>query len=223
MKKVLFVIAMEKEAKDIAKKLELNEIKNDKHNNYNSKIYRKDNISLLITGIGKQQTAINLTQYLENNKENIPDTIINVGYVGSTNTKIGAWVSVDKIYNYEWNIPGEQRYSIEGFKDFNDNKNLNNFQENKSIIKILDNNKVKILPCYSAESFVTSTDIKDDVIFDMELHSIYLVCQMYNIKELISLKKVSDNLNLEDYYNNIDMKKVMELESCLELLDNFVK
>ena len=211
MKKVLFVIAMEKEAKDIAKKLELNEIKNDKHNNYNSKIYRKDNISLLITGIGKQQTAINLTQYLENNKENFPDTIINVGYVGSTNTKIGAWVSVDKIYNYEWNIPGEQRYSIDGFKDKN------------GIIKVIKNKQVKVLPCYSAESFVTSTDIKDDVIFDMELHSIYLVCQMYNIKELISLKKVSDNLSLEDYYNNIDMKKVMELESCLELLDNFVK
>ena len=202
MKKVLFVIAMEKEAKDIAKKLELNEIKNDKHNNYNSKIYRKDNISLLITGIGKQQTAINLTQYLENNKENIPDTIINIGYVGSTNTKIGAWVSVDKIYNYEWNIPGEQRYSIDGFKD------------NNGIIKVIKNKQVKVLPCYSAESFVTSTDIKYDVIFDMELHSIYLVCQMYNIKELISLKKVSDNLSLEDYYNNIDMKKVMELESC---------
>lgn len=211
MKKVLFVIAMEKEAKDIAKKLELNEIKNDKHNNYNSKIYRKDNISLLIAGIGKQQTAINLTQYLENNKENIPDTIINIGYVGSTNTKIGAWVSVDKIYNYEWNIPGEQRYSIDGFKD------------NNGIIKVIKNKQVKVLPCYSAESFVTSTDIKDDVIFDMESHSIYLVCQMYNIKELISLKKVSDNLSLEDYYNNIDMKKVMELESCLELLDNFVK
>lgn len=211
MKKVLFVIAMEKEAKDIAKKLELNEIKNDKHNNYNSKIYSKDNISLLITGIGKQQTAINLTQYLENNKENIPDTIINIGYVGSTNTKIGAWVSVDKIYNYEWNIPGEQRYSIDGFKD------------NNGIIKVIKNKQIKVLPCYSAESFVTSTDIKDDVIFDMELHSIYLVCQMYNIKELISLKKVSDNLSLEDYYNNIDMKKVMELESCLELLDNFVK
>ena len=211
MKKVLFVIAMEKEAKDVARKLELNEIKNDKNNNYKSKLFRKENISLLITGIGKQQTAINLTQYLENNKENFPDTIINVGYVGSTNTKIGAWVSVDKIYNYEWNIPGEQRYSIDGFKDKN------------GIIKVIKNKQVKVLPCYSAESFVTSTDIKDDVIFDMELHSIYLVCQMYNIKELISLKKVSDNLSLEDYYNNIDMKKVMELESCLELLDNFVK
>ena len=47
--------------------------------------------------------------------------------------------------------------------------------------------------------------------------------QWPRLKELISLKKVSDNLSLEDYYNNIDMKKVMELESCLELLDNFVK
>lgn len=204
MKKILFVIAMEKEAKDIAKKLELRKIKN------NTKIYRKDNISLLITGIGKQQTAINLTQYLENNKDNIPDIIINVGYVGSTNSKIGTWVSVDKIYNYEWDIPGEQKYSIDRFKDF-------------SIIKVLHKDSVKILPCYSAESFVTSTNIKDDVIFDMELHSIYVICQIYNIKELISLKKVSDNLSLDDYYSNIDTKKVMELESCVEILLQYIE
>ncbi len=216
MKKILFVIAMEKEATDIAKKLKLEEVKNS------LKIYRKNNISLLITGIGKQQTAINLTQYLENNKENFPDEIINVGYVGSTNTKIGTWVNVNKIYNYEWNIPGEQRYSIEGFKDFEDSKTDGNLQESKSIIKVLENckndSKVKILPCYSAECFVTSTDLKKDCVFDMELHSIYLVCQMYNIKELISLKKVSDNLSLKDYYSNINMKEVMELESCLDIL-----
>lgn len=208
MMRVLFVIAMEKEAKDIAKKLELSEIKNNNSNN--TKIFRKDNISLLITGIGKQQTAINLTQYLENNKDNIPDIIINVGYVGSTNSKIGTWVSVDKIYNYEWDIPGEQKYSIDGFKDF-------------SIIKVLHKDSVKILPCYSAESFVTSTNIKDDVIFDMELHSIYVICQIYNIKELISLKKVSDNLSLDDYYSNIDTKKVMELVSCVEILLQYIE
>ena len=32
------------------------------------------------------------------------------------------------------------------------------------------------------------------------------------------LKKVSDNLSLDDYYKNIDMKEVMELTSGLELL-----
>ena len=40
---------------------------------------------------------------------------------------------------------------------------------------------------------------------------------MYKI-DLISLKKVSDNLSLDDYYKNIDMKEVMELTSGLELL-----
>lgn len=216
MKKFLFVIAMEKEAENIAKKLELDKI--NINGKINLKIYRRNNISLLITGIGKQQTAINLTQYLDNNKENKPDVIINIGYVGSTNTKIGTWVNVNKIYNYEWNIPGEQKYSIDGFKDFDENSE----KSNSSIIKTLDNNNVKVLPCYSAECFVTNTDIKEDVIFDMELHSIYLICQMYNINELISLKKVSDNLSLKDYYSNIDMKDVMELESSLNILKSIL-
>lgn len=216
MKKILFVIAMEKEAKEIAKKLNLTEIKNDivrekfetieikeNYNNY-PKIFTKNNISLLITGIGKQQTAINLTKYLENNKNNLPDVIINMGYAGSTNTQIGTWVNVNKSYNYEWNIPGEQRYEIEGFEQ----EKLKNIDA-----------PIKHLPCYSAESFVTSTDIKEDVVFDMELHSIYLICCMYGI-DLISLKKVSDNLNLDDYYKNIDMKDVMELTSGLNFLEN---
>ena len=99
MKKFLFVIAMEKEAEKKKKKLELDKI--NINGKINLKIYRRNNISLLITGIGKQQTAINLTQYLDNNKENKPDVIINIGYVGSTNTKIGTWVNVNKIYNYE--------------------------------------------------------------------------------------------------------------------------
>ena len=168
MKQILFVIAMKKEATDIAEKLKLEKI--------NENVYRKENISLIITGIGKQQTAINLTRYLEN-CDIKPDLIINMGYVGSTNSKIGEWVNVSKSYNYEWNIPGEQQYTVE---EFNDDR-----------IKTLEN--IKKLPCYSAESFVTHID-------------------------LISLKKVSDNLSLDDYYKNIDMKEVMELTSGLELL-----
>ena len=85
MKQILFVIAMKKEATDIAEKLELEKV--------NENVYRKENISLIITGIGKQQTAINLTRYLEN-CEIKPDLIINMGYVGSTNSKIGEWVKL---------------------------------------------------------------------------------------------------------------------------------
>lgn len=208
MKQILFVIAMEKEAIDITKELGLEKIKDG--------IYRKENISLLVTGIGKQQTAIRLTQYLERAK-NKPDIIINMGYAGSTNSKIGEWVNVSKSYNYEWNIPGEQQYVIEGFEK-NMIKLLSQLDSSiRGETKILHKDNIKELPCYSAESFVTSTNIKDDVLFDMELHSIYLICCIYGI-ELVALKKVSDNLNLEDYYKNIDMKNVMELTSGINLL-----
>lgn len=199
MKKILFVIAMQKEATQIAEKLKLNKVTENQ--------YSRDNITLIITGVGKQQTAIKLVSYLENNKENKPDLIINMGYVGSTNSKIGQWVNVNKSYNYEWNIPGEERYTIIGY--------------NKEKISTLDNANIKELPCYSAECFVTSTDIKEDVVFDMELHSIYMICCKYDI-ELISLKKVSDNLSLENYYENIKMEDVMELTSGLNYLKEII-
>ena len=199
MKKILFVIAMQKEATKIAEELKLTKITENQ--------YSRDNIALIITGVGKQQTAIGLVSYLENNKENKPDIIINMGYVGSTNSKIGQWVNVNKSYNYEWNIPGEERYTIIGY--------------DREKISTLDNANIKILPCYSAESFVTSTDIKEDVVFDMELHSIYMICCKYDI-ELISLKKVSDNLSLENYYENIKMEDVMELTSGLSYLKEII-
>ena len=199
MKKILFVIAMQKEATKIAEELKLNKITENQ--------YSRDNITLIITGVGKQQTAMGLVGYLENNKENKPDIIINMGYVGSTNSKIGQWVNVNKSYNYEWNIPGEERYTIIGY--------------DREKISTLDNANIKILPCYSAECFVTSTDIKEDVVFDMELHSIYMICCKYDI-ELISLKKVSDNLSLENYYENIKMEEVMELTSGLSYLKEII-
>lgn len=199
MKKILFVIAMQKEATKIAEELTLKQITENQ--------YSKENITLIITGVGKQQTAMGLVSYLENNKENKPDIIINMGYVGSTNSKIGQWVNVNKSYNYEWNIPGEEKYTIIGY--------------DKEKISTLDNANIKILPCYSAESFVTSTDIKEDVVFDMELHSIYMICCKYDI-ELISLKKVSDNLSLENYYENIKMEEVMELTSGLSYLKEII-
>lgn len=199
MKKILFVIAMQKEATKIAEELKLNKITENQ--------YSRDNITLIITGAGKQQTAIGLVSYLENNKENKPDIIINMGYVGSTNSKIGQWVNVNKSYNYEWNIPGEERYTIIGY--------------DREKISTLDNANIKVLPCYSAECFVTSTDIKEDVVFDMELHSIYMICCKYDI-ELISLKKVSDNLSLENYYENIKMEEVMELTSGISYLKEII-
>ena len=88
MKNILIVCAMEKEAKSIANKLNL--IKTDEN------IYKNENINLLISGIGKQRTAISVAEFLCVNKK--PDLIIN------------KWVNITRCYNYEWEIPGEEKY-----------------------------------------------------------------------------------------------------------------
>ena len=195
MKEILIICAMEKESKTIAEKLNMKKI--------NESIFRRENISLLISGVGKQKTAINLTKYLcENNK---PDLIVNIGYAGSTDIKIGKWVNITKSYNYEWNIPGEEKYS---FLDLGNQE-----------LKLVKNDKIQKVECYSAESFVTKTDLTGHIAFDMELHSIVIIGDMFKIP-VISLKKVSDNLSLNDYYDNTENNEnVFELSSCLEFLD----
>ena len=123
MKNILYVIAMEKEAKGIVKKLELEKVEGAK-----LKIYEKGSTRLLITGIGKQRVAMNLAIYMENYEK--PDIIINLGYAGSTNSEIGTWVNVSEIYNYEWEIPGEEKYTMDGIdnkelmKEWNQEKNI---------------------------------------------------------------------------------------------------
>lgn len=197
MEKILYVIAMQKEAKELKEKLELKKVENTSLD-----LYQKGNTRLLITGIGKQRVSMSLATYMEVYKNDKPTIIINIGYAGSTNSTIGEWVNAIESYNYEWEIPGEERYTIKGY-------------DNKSLMIKLSNEKIKKLPCYTDEKFVTLTDIKEDVLFDMELHSIYLICCIHGIK-LLALKKVSDNLNLDNYYTNIDTKDLMELTSGLK-------
>ena len=196
MKKVLFICAMEKEGKQIANKLKMNEI--------NNKLFENEDksIRLLITGIGKQLTAINLTEYLSNNDK--PELIINVGYAGSTDIQIGKWVNISKVYNYEWDIPGEEKFTM--------------LAGGSQKLEIIENSNLENVECYSAESFVTQTDIKEHVAFDMELHSITLIGDLYDIP-VLALKKISDNLSLDYYYNNLSQKEIFELTSCLDILE----
>lgn len=211
VKNVLIICAMKKEAIRIAEKLKLEEIeenlfKSTKCKHMEEELYNKNNkdsnITLLITGIGKQLTAINLTQYLCRNEK--PDLIINIGYAGSTDIQVGKWVNISRVYNYEWEIPGEEKYVM--------------LAGGSQKLELLDNSEIEKVECYSSESFVTETDIEEHVAFDMELHSISLLCEMYEIP-LISLKKISDNLSLDKYYENLEEKEVFELESCLDYLD----
>lgn len=207
MKNVLIVCAMRKEAIRIAERLNLEEIEEDLFESKNCKFIQEkqgeqsdkcSNIRLLITGIGKQLTAINLTKYLC--KYEKPDLIINIGYAGSTDIRVGKWVNISRVYNYEWEIPGEEKYVM--------------LAGGSQKLELLDNSEIEKVECYSSESFVTETDIEEHVAFDMELHSISLLCEMYEIP-LIALKKISDNLSLDKYYENLKEEEIFELESCL--------
>ena len=209
MKNILIHCAMKKEGEQIARLLNLVEKKKkeDEFNNIITTFEGKQNetkITLIVTGIGKQKTAIGLTKYLcENDK---PDLIINIGYAGSTSAKIGSWVSINKSYNLEWDITGEQKYSMDDLGG-------------QDLVTI---EELEKLPCYSAECFVNNTDIKENVIFDMELHSVSLLADLYNIP-LISLKKVSDNLSMDDYYKTVEDNRLMELESSVIFIEKFLK
>lgn len=227
MKNILIHCAMQKEGMQIAEALNLKEqVKkkiqilksgNEKLENSNTKsvntfitvysnyIKEEDiNLNLIVTGIGKQKTAIGLTKYLcENDK---PDLMINIGYAGSVNCKIGSFVSINKSYNLEWDIPGEQKYSMDDIGG-------------QELVNIDD---LENLPCYSAECFVNNTDIKENVIFDMELHSVSLLADLYNIP-LASLKKISDNLSMDDYYKTIDNSELFELVSSIKYIKKLIK
>lgn len=199
MRNILIDCAMEKEGKQIVERLGLEEVEEN--------IYRKENITLVISGLGKQMTMMNLAKYLEKADEVFydeikrPDLIINIGYAGSTDLELGKWYCVSKSYNYEWYFPGEEKYSME--------------KGNQELELVSD---MVSYPCYSAESFVESTDIKETVLFDMELHSIALLADVYKIP-LISLKKVSDNLNYNEYYDSLAKDELFELVSGIDILE----
>ena len=199
MKNILIVCAMEKEGKQIAEKLKMQEISKNLYEN------KETSQRLLITGTGKQVTAINLSTYLCKNSK--PNLIINIGYAGSTDIPIGKWVNISRAYNYEWDIPGEEKYVM-----------LVGGSQN---LELIGDEEIETVECYTSESFVTDTHIEGHVAFDMELNSISLICDFNDIP-LLSLKKISDNLSLGNYYDNLNKKDVFELVSCIEIIENYI-
>ena len=104
-------------------------------------------------------------------------------------------------------LAGNRAHSIPGIEEIQD------------IVEsvLIENKEVEKVECYSAECFVVDTDIEEHVAFDMELHSIAFICDEYEIP-LYSLKKISDNLNIEHYYENVKQEDIFELHSSLDIL-----
>lgn len=109
--------------------------------------------------------ALNVINALRDIPRSTP--IHNVGYAGSNKIPIGVRCRIGKVSAYHPAAEYEDRqYILDGS-----------------------------IPCYTAGDFVTSTDIDDACVFDMELAYI-LALGFYNVT---AEKIVSDNLSKKEY------------------------
>lgn len=113
--------------------------------------------------------GINVLRTLKNANTSLK--IVNFGYVGSNVLPIGTEVKIGECKLYHPHVEyDEPTYKLSGD-----------------------------VPCYTSNDFVLHTDIKEPVVFDMELAYI-LALGFENVE---SIKIVSDNLSLKEYEENI--------------------
>lgn len=192
--KILFVIAMERESLTLINHYKLKKITN----NY----YKKDDIELLITEVSRNGVTSALVNHILDNNVNIKDYImINVGMVGSNNLNVGDVVMVNKSYGYNFDLTmfGAPLYTAL-YSPFNMDTISNK----------------KLVPCYTSDSFVLSTDIKEPSVFDMELNSIIT----FPFKKKYSIKVVSDSLD-NKAYESFDFDNY--LPQVYDLIDEIIK
>lgn len=117
--------------------------------------------------------------------------VVNIGFAGSTDMAIGSVCMVSTT----WRLKNEEFV----FEDYR-----HGFQISE-----------EGLPCYTSNSFVTSTDMEGSILFDMELNYI----AAFPLDLVGAIKIVSDNLCLEAYKHSIsrDEDDVWEdVRKCLE-------
>src|SRR5574344_2640302 len=139
----LFVIAMKKEALDVVREYNLEKIDNC--------FYKNKNMSLIITDIGRNSiTASLLNLILKYNYELLNSIIINIGLVGSNKLEVGKVCLVNNSFGYHFDLT-----------PFGDKLYYANYSPIK--LDVIDN--IDSYDCYTSDSFVLKTDIKEPVLF----------------------------------------------------------
>jgi len=188
---ILFVIAMQKEANEIIKHYNLEKQKEN--------FYKKNNISLIITDVGRNNVTIALLELskIYDMKKSI---IINIGLVGSNNLNIGSIIEINNSYGYHFDLTpfGDKLYHT-----------------TNSPYKLNTINNLKQIDCYTSDGFVQQTDIKETCVFDMELNTITL----FPHKKIHSIKIVSDTLDASKY-NEFNYNK--SIQESLTISDKII-
>lgn len=173
---------------------------------------RKD-IDIIITGVGKVNAAMKLSEYLTNHKVN---KIINLGFVGGNiNYQVNDIVVVDKAIYHDFDLSmfGYKKGQVPNYPEL--------FEPDKSLyvaaLKRLKTAKEGFL--YTGDCFMTENIIEPSV-FDMEGASLFQVAHYFKVP-MLSVKLVSDVIGSKDH---IDQYKTFEQEiGATLLLDVFNK
>lgn len=199
----LYVIAMMDEAKDIVKDF-------DHIEDSIIDIYKKDDILVAITNIGKVNASLSLSHVLT--KYDDIKEVINIGFAGAYgNFNIGDFVLVDeaKYHDFDLTVFNYKLGEVPNIKvPLNcDIKYLRNFYD------------LKRANLYTGDSFQTKK-ISESYLADMEGAALSHVAHLYNIP-FLSVKVVSDLIeknNVTDYveFEKLGSNNILSLFKLIE-------
>lgn len=197
---VLYLIAMEEEAKDIVSSFKL--VENDI-----VKIYQKENTLIGITNVGKVNAAFAST-YILSKYENIK-IIVNVGFAGAYGKyQIGDYVLVDQAIYHDFDLTpfNYKMGQVPNIKEelLTDRKFLTLFYD------------LKRTKLFTGDQFLNK-EITDDFLVDMEGTALYHIAHLMK-KEIFSIKVVSDVIGQKEHLEEYNK---FEQEGSKNLLDLF--
>lgn len=172
---ILFVVAMYEEG---------NEILQDS-------IYKND---LIITGIGKTNAAMKLTEYLS---QHDVDYIVNIGFAGGNIAyEVNDVVIVDhaSYHDFDLRLFGYKKGQVPGYPEI--------FSSNPYLLDKINNAlpHAKMGHLYTGDYFMTDR-VDEPAVFDMEGTSLYQVAWHFKVP-IISVKLISDVIGMDDHYNS---------------------
>lgn len=187
---ILCVVAMAEEASEI---LKLDKMHHD----------------LIVTGVGKVNAALKLTEYLSKHKV---DKIINLGFAGGNKAyMVNDVVLVEEAAYHDFDLTmfGYEKGQVPGYPTrFKPDQDL----YDKALVSF---KKAKTGKLFTGDRFMTS-EIDEHAVFDMEGASLFHVAHYFNVP-MLSVKLVSDVIGANKH---IEAYKAFEQTKGSKLLKN---
>jgi len=174
---------------------------------------QKDDVKVIVTGIGKVNAATKLTQFIEQNKV---DVIYNIGFAGAShhfNVFDIVIINEAMYHDFDLSLFGYVKGQVPGFpKSFISNKKLL-----ETTNGLFPNSKTSSL--FTGDYFMTEK--KDtDFVCDMEGAALYQVASIYKIP-ILSIKVISDIIGENNHFDNY--KKFEENDGAVQISNIFNK